>query len=198
MSNKEYVICDKTDLVAVADAIREKTGSTDGLTVSGLADAVRGAEVNLDAEITEQENIISLIQAALEGKAASGGGVTVPEMCTINYEVEASDEGYDNLSNFAGFDISYVGIDENNQISSITRTYTGLTGSFTCVKGSWVNINTVMVDPTGFGFGDYPLINNISGNQYYYYACLDSYLATWVVQINANDDIVINVSMPVV
>ena len=36
MDNKEYVICDKEDLVAIADAVRAKNGSSDTLAVEEL------------------------------------------------------------------------------------------------------------------------------------------------------------------
>ena len=79
--NKEYVICEKSELVAVADAIREKTGGTDDLTVSGLASAVSEIE--------------------------AGGGVTMPEMCTVTFE-------YNGVS--TQFDIQYIGLDESGNL----------------------------------------------------------------------------------
>ena len=123
MSRKEYVICEKSDLVAVADVVREKTGSTDDITVSGLANAVRSAEVNLDAEITEQENIIDLIQAALEGKAAGDGGVTVPELCTINFDYIFEYGAAFELSE-SEFNITYVTI-VDDALTTVTENRPG-------------------------------------------------------------------------
>lgn len=41
---QEYLICDKQELIAIADAVRTKTGSTDTYTVSELPDAIEAIE----------------------------------------------------------------------------------------------------------------------------------------------------------
>jgi hypothetical protein len=101
--NKEYVICDKTELVAVADAIREKTGSTDDLTVSGLASAVSGIE------------------------AGGSGGVAVPEMCTVSFKYNSITVGGFDL---ATFDIEYIGLDESG---NVVRKYESNPESIQCI-----------------------------------------------------------------
>ena len=181
--NKEYVICDKADLVAVADVVREKTGGTDSITVEGLADAVRGANVNLDTEITEQENIIDLIQTALEGKAAggSGGGITMPEMVTINYEIANTPNGYN------GMNLEYWGIDENNQICNFQHTITDLTGSFTCIKDSWVEFYTNISWDSDLEI----YIGNITGTAFYEPAYVGGYVGDWLIRAIRNDNITI-------
>lgn len=74
----ERVICDKADLVAIADNVRACNGESDTYSVLTLNDAVQG----LSEDIDEQADLISQIQTALEGKAAGGGGGT-PETCTV-------------------------------------------------------------------------------------------------------------------
>lgn len=69
-------------LTAVADAIREKTGSTDTYTPGEMAEAIldiTGGE-DLDAVLAEQEALIEGIKTGLAGKAA----VNV-EVWTITY-----------------------------------------------------------------------------------------------------------------
>jgi hypothetical protein len=41
---QEYLICDKQELVAIADAVRTKTGNTDTYTVSELPEAIEAIE----------------------------------------------------------------------------------------------------------------------------------------------------------
>lgn len=48
---QEYLICDKQELVAIADAVRVKTGNTDTYTVSELPDAIEAIEAGGGAEI---------------------------------------------------------------------------------------------------------------------------------------------------
>ncbi|MBO5828728.1 MAG: hypothetical protein J6R59_09785 [Paludibacteraceae bacterium] len=96
MSDNIRVIADKQDIVDIADAVRSKINSVAKMTLGEIANNIRnintGSGVNLDAEVTTQENVISSqdtliasIASALEGKAAGGsGGVEVP-LVTVTY-----------------------------------------------------------------------------------------------------------------
>lgn len=48
---QEYLICDKQELIAIADAVRVKTGNTDTYTVSELPDAIETIEAGGGIEI---------------------------------------------------------------------------------------------------------------------------------------------------
>lgn len=78
MSDNIKIIADKSELDDIANAVREKTGKTEKMSlgaiarnVRGMSEAVGGTTLDLDAEITEQEGLIDQIQSALEGKASN-------------------------------------------------------------------------------------------------------------------------------
>ena len=80
MNENIRVIADKEDIVAIADAVREKLGSTVEMSLGEIVTNINKiGTVDLDAEVTAQENIITSqdaliasITSALEGKAAGG------------------------------------------------------------------------------------------------------------------------------
>ena len=65
-------------LKAIANAIRDKTGKTDPLTLDQMPEEisgiVSGEGEDLDTELDEQESLIEQLQAILAGKAVGGGG----------------------------------------------------------------------------------------------------------------------------
>ena len=85
----------------IANAIRVKTGSTESIIAEDFPSAIEAIEVgvseNLDEEIATQEEkiasqdeLIASIAAALEGKAAGGGGKTTK---TIYIDWSGDEEG---------------------------------------------------------------------------------------------------------
>ena len=63
----DKVICDKIELVGIADALRECTGSTETFNVEGLSDEIE----TISSEIDVQMDLIEQILSALERKGSS-------------------------------------------------------------------------------------------------------------------------------
>lgn len=68
----------------IADAIREKEGSTDPIPAPEHAERILAIDTqeDLDPELTTQDSLIGQIMTALEGKSAA----TAVETCTVTYE----------------------------------------------------------------------------------------------------------------
>ena len=78
----EKIICEKQDLVAIADAVRAKNGTTASMTLGQISTSIAGISggENLDAVLAEQAALITELETALEGKASGGASV---ETCTV-------------------------------------------------------------------------------------------------------------------
>lgn len=94
MANYKVVNAEQleADLTVVADAIREKGGTTGSLSFpNGMKEAVEAIQnevaVNLDEELAEQETLIEQIKTALQGKAI-GGGNAEPDPSDLYQRVE--------------------------------------------------------------------------------------------------------------
>lgn len=135
MAENIKILADRQDIVAVADAVRSKTGTTTGMTLGGMvsainsirtgttlpelsdegssADLMSGKELigsdgevvtgtfTIDSELTTQDNLISQIQTALQGKAAGGSAPVLQEKTvspTTSKQTVKPDSGYDGLS----------------------------------------------------------------------------------------------------
>lgn len=79
----EYLIQD-TSLTALADEIRELSGTTTPKSLDAMTSDVDAA----NAEIAEQAELLNQIATALEGKASNPGGVVLPK---LNNPASASD-----------------------------------------------------------------------------------------------------------
>ena len=70
------IVSERQNIVAIADAIRNKTGITNELTIGGMIDGINsisqsGESVDLDEEIEQQDTLISQIQTAIVGKTSN-------------------------------------------------------------------------------------------------------------------------------
>jgi len=90
MSDK-YVF-EKTTIEGLADSVRAVLGTTDGMTASEMTSELSTFCTNVDNEVDAQVDLISQINAAIEGKSA--GGITIPEM-TNPASAENIDAGYE-------------------------------------------------------------------------------------------------------
>ena len=88
------VLCEKSDLVAIADSIRSKTGSTDGMKVAEIPQKIEaietGSNINIQASksitytsngtatITPDAGYDALSSVDVTVNVASGGGATIP------------------------------------------------------------------------------------------------------------------------
>lgn len=75
---QEYLICNKQELIAIADAVREKTGNTDTYTVSELPDAIEAIEAG-GSEVSVTTTTISEEQAEWVSE------LTIPELIGAKY-----------------------------------------------------------------------------------------------------------------
>lgn len=68
----------------IADAIREKTGSTASIVAENFPTEIAAIDTqeNLDPELSTQDNLIAQIASALEGKTGASGGAEI-ETCTV-------------------------------------------------------------------------------------------------------------------
>ena len=79
------VICDKEDIVEIADAVRAKTGSVDTMSLNEIVTSIEGIKgEDIDAELATQDDLIAQISAALEGKTAGGGDLATVTISLCN------------------------------------------------------------------------------------------------------------------
>ena len=75
-------------MTALADEIRELSGTSGTMGLDAMANAVHTENVNFESNLSTQDNLIAQIQTALQGKAAGGGngsGGGSIETITVKY-----------------------------------------------------------------------------------------------------------------
>jgi hypothetical protein len=112
--SQEYLICSKQELVDIADAVRAKTGSTDTFVVGELP------------------------QAISEIETGGGGGIAMPELCTVTFEYVYTGGalgfgGVDFVE--ADVEMEYVGLDDSGNLA---RVYATGPDSIQCIGGIYM------------------------------------------------------------
>lgn len=72
----DYIITERSNIVAIADAVREKNGTTDTLTLGEIVEGINEIEGKteipedyiVDEEIAAQDELIAQIMTAIESK----------------------------------------------------------------------------------------------------------------------------------
>ncbi len=104
------VLVNDTSLSDIADAIREKNGTSETYKPSEMGDAVReisGAE-DLSTELTQQASLITQLETVLAGKAGGGSGGANLETCTVTVSADHATNRFSS--------IGFTSIDENGKI----------------------------------------------------------------------------------
>ena len=78
----DYIITERSNIVAIADAVREKNGTTETLTLGEIVEGINNIDGKteipedyiVDEEIAAQDDLIAQIATALEGKSIPGSG----------------------------------------------------------------------------------------------------------------------------
>lgn len=83
----------------IAEAIRTKTETTDKMTLTEMPDKILGIQTSedLDAELTEQQQLISELKTTLENKAAGGVTINNQDKTITENGTYTADSGYTGL-----------------------------------------------------------------------------------------------------
>ena len=126
------VLCEKSDLVAIADSIRSKTGSTDGMKVAEIPQKIEAIETGSNINIQASKSITY----------TSNGTATI-----------TPDEGYDGLSS--------VDVTVNVSGGGGSETKTGRSVTFPATAARWTTVVEALLlisDGTSVPFVDYSVV----------------------------------------
>jgi len=141
MSDNIKIIADKEEIDNIADAVREKTGKTEKMSLGEIASEINGIE------------------------DGGSGSIVAPELFTVTFETE---KGYSGNTTIYPINISYLTIDENNMLCR--KTVSGLSGSFSFIPNTWFELWTDEVEvDSGWGASEtvYPSILETNGETPY-------------------------------
>lgn len=127
MAENIKVIADRSEIVAIADAVRNKTGTTSEMTLSGIVNSVNS--------ITTQPKIQSL-SITSNGTYTAPSGIDGYSPVMVNVESSGSSLETSALSVFSAVGGTMYYIDENGQGRSCEPQY-----NLTCLKGSYFIID---------------------------------------------------------
>ena len=66
-------------MTALADEVRELSGTTGALSIDGMTSAINTENTNFSSNLSAQDALITQIQTALQNKAASSGGTNTDD-----------------------------------------------------------------------------------------------------------------------
>ena len=135
----EIILTERANIVAIANAVRNKTGKNNNMNLGQIVDAINSiaqavgidldAEMNAqDAKIASQDALIANIVSALEGKAIGGGNIEIP-----SYQMVSTIINYNITNTIMEVSLSYLGLNEDGILAPKEEVISG-SGSITIVS----------------------------------------------------------------
>lgn len=130
----EYYKIKGETLTDIADAVREKTGSTGGMLATDFAPAIRGITgiEDLTAELTEYASLNAELEEVINSLPEAGGSGGSVETCTVTISGEVSSRYPVN--------IAYTTVSSDGKVVGASQTCSTSSATVTCVKGTIVTV----------------------------------------------------------
>ena len=98
----EKILTERSNIVAIADAVRSKTGTTAEMTLGGIVSGINGISTSedLDSVLDAQESKLDRLLEVLDGKAAASVEIDLQSKTvtpTTSVQTVVADNGYDGL-----------------------------------------------------------------------------------------------------